>query len=200
MSDFPGLLHQFGNFLTGSIKVAAFASVSLPPLCPPVYFQTLCLYGTHSCCFSPYLFSLFFLSFHLSRSSPPPSSLSPALGHGTCCSLLQTVWAAGELCLFMLFFFFCARLQLFFLWGGMSVLNHMISPNDKPSLCNPATYRQGSYVGWWRGTWRNMTMHKILFLSNCVFFCRWSRGKSALCRPITKRQGLSGSLKEADCN
>lgn len=27
--------------------------------------------------------------------------------------------------------------------GGMSALNHMISPNDKPSLCKPATQRQG---------------------------------------------------------
>lgn len=41
----------------------------------------------------------------------------------------------------------CARLQLPFFSslfrGGMSALNHMISPNDKPSLCKPATQRQG---------------------------------------------------------
>lgn len=41
----------------------------------------------------------------------------------------------------------CARLQLPFFFslfrGGMSALNHMISPNDKPSLCKPATQRQG---------------------------------------------------------
>lgn len=92
---FPGLLRQFSNFLTGSIKVAALRLVSTAPCSLCIFELPVCVAVFTLLLSLPFL--TFLLSFHLPHSSPPPSflslslSLSPALGHGTRCSLLQTL-------------------------------------------------------------------------------------------------------------
>lgn len=174
----PGLLHHLCNFLTvaalhlslplypdssSSIHAHGFPSLSV---CKALIHALLPLPT----------FSHFFLSFHVSRSSPPPPRLSAPVLPWVMEHAVPS-FRLYEPLLALPFHAVCVCAQdcsCFFLWGGMSVLNHMISPNDKPSLCNPATWRQGSYVGWWQGTWRTMVMHKILFVSSLIVcFLGW---------------------------
>lgn len=92
-----------------------------PPIPPtgPSLSKPLCLHCLSFPCVSS-LSSTFLLS--------PSLAFYPALGHGTYCFLLQTAWAAGQRCLFMLrcvCVCVCARLQLFFFqWGCQSSAPH----------------------------------------------------------------------------
>lgn len=150
VSHFPGLLHQSCNFLRASIKVAALhpspQSFFYPPslLVLPIPSPAFCMAVIHA--LLPFLPLLTLVLLSMCLTPPPPSllfslalSVFPALGHRTCCS------PHSDCMLALPFHAVCVHSS--FSEGRMSVLNHMIFPNDKPSLCNSATWKEESYVG-----------------------------------------------------
>ena len=159
-----------------------------------------------------YLFSLFPPLFP-SVLTPLPPPLSLSLLSLSCPGSWNTLFPPSDstscwlaLPFHAVFFFMCKTAVVFFSRGGCQRYTTWFLPMTNPLYVTQRHRDRGSYVGWWRGTRRKMTMHKILFMSSLIvylFLCGWLAGPegSWLCvDKLQKGQRLSGSLKAADCN